>query len=173
MADLFYRQIQLSVSQIDAIMQLWSVTADGSPSSAPFQNHKDLYDTIDRTLLGDIPWSSFTLQYNGERPADDVPQWMSATFEICYCDLCKVIHDMLGHPSFKDNMDYILYREYHPQTRKRLWQDFMSGDWAWINAVQFFLVHVFFFSNSPLRVTLHDRTKLQWTRQHMGPHLFQ
>jgi hypothetical protein len=149
MADLFYRKIQLSASQIDAIMQLWSVTGDGSPSSAPFQNHKDLYDTIDRTPLGDIPWSSFTLQYNGERPADDVPQWMSATFEICYRDPRKVIHDMLGHPGFKDNMDYIPYREYHPQTRKRLWQDFMSGDWAWISAVHFFLVHVFF-STQPL-----------------------
>ena len=72
-ADLFYRQIQLSASQINVIMKLWSAAVDGDPSSAPFENHKDLYNTIDWTPHGDIPWSSFTLQYNGEKPVADVP----------------------------------------------------------------------------------------------------
>jgi hypothetical protein len=39
-----------------------------------------MYKTIDETPLGDIPWGSFTLQYNGEKPTDDVPQWMDVTF---------------------------------------------------------------------------------------------
>lgn len=126
-------------------MHLWSVTLAGSPSPSPFQNHKDLYKTIDQTPFGDIPWSSFTFQYNGEKPTDDeVPAWMNATFQICYRDPRAVVHGMLGHPGFKDHLDYVPYRKYDPKTQKRLWRDFMSGDWAWIHAVCFFWY--FFFS---------------------------
>ncbi|KAI9431349.1 hypothetical protein H4582DRAFT_2062851 [Lactarius indigo] len=116
-ADLFFCQIQLSASQIDTILRLW-----------------DMYKTIDQTPHGDIPWSSFTLKYNGEIPADDIPTWMTAMYQICYRDPCVVIHGMLAHPGFKDHMDYVPYREYDPKTQKQRWQDFMSGDWAWIQA---------------------------------------
>lgn len=142
MADLFYCEIQLSASQIDLILCLWSTSGvhTGTPSPSSFQNHKDLYQTIDCTPLGDIPWSSFSLQYNGEKPMDDVPQWMDASYQVSYRDPHAVIHSMLGDPSFKDNMDYVPYCEYHTSTEKRLWQDFMSGDWAWNQAVCFFLI---------------------------------
>ncbi|KAI9436926.1 hypothetical protein H4582DRAFT_2077977 [Lactarius indigo] len=133
-ADLFFHQIQLSASQIDTILRLWSATLVGSVSSPPFHNHRDMYKTIDQTPHGDIPWSSFTLKYNGEIPADDIPTWMTATYQICYRDPRVVIHGMLAHPGFKDHMDYVPYREYDPKTQKRRWQDFMSGDWAWIQA---------------------------------------
>ncbi|KAF8257621.1 hypothetical protein EI94DRAFT_1774396 [Lactarius quietus] len=126
-------QLKLSASQIDAILQLWSITVDDSPSPTPFKNHKDMYQTIDQTPLGDIPWNSFSLKYNGEKLADDVPQWMDASFEICYRDPCAVIHNMLGHPGFKDDMDYVPYCEY-TSSGEWLWQDFMSGDWAWMQA---------------------------------------
>ncbi|KAN0124616.1 hypothetical protein V8E53_001577 [Lactarius tabidus] len=134
-ADLFYRRIQLSASHIDSILQLWSATVDDSPTPSPFENHKDLYKTIDQTPLGDIPWSSFTLKYNGVRPTEgDIPQWMDATFQICYRDPRAVIHSMLGHPGFKDHMDYVPYRKFDAKTQRRQWRDFMSGDWAWMQA---------------------------------------
>jgi hypothetical protein len=136
-ADLFYRRIQLSASHIDSILQLWSATVDDSPTPSPFENHKDLYKTIDQTPLGDIPWSSFTLKYNGVRPTEgDIPQWMDATFQICYRDPRAVIHSMLGHPGFKDHMDYVPYRKFDAKTQRRQWRDFMSGDWAWMQAVR-------------------------------------
>ncbi|KAH8981033.1 hypothetical protein EDB86DRAFT_3066721 [Lactarius hatsudake] len=126
--------IQLSASQIDTILHLWSATLAGSILSLLFQNHRDMYKTIDQTLHGDISWSSFTLKYNGEMLTDDIPTWMTATYQICYCDLRVVIHSMLAHPSFKDHMDYVPYREYDPKTQTQWWQDFMSGDWAWMQA---------------------------------------
>ncbi len=104
-----------------------------------------MYKTIDQTPHGDIPWSSFTLQYNGEKPTDDIPTWMTETYQICYRDPRAVIHGMLAHPGFKDQMDYVPYREYDPKTLKRRWRDFMSGDWAWIQAVCVF-IHLFFSS---------------------------
>ncbi|KAI9436911.1 hypothetical protein H4582DRAFT_2111949 [Lactarius indigo] len=124
-ADLFFCQIQLSASQIDTILCLWSATLVRSVSSLPFHNH---------TPHGDIPWSSFTLKYNGEILADDIPTWMTATYQICYRDPHVVIHGMLTHPGFKDHMDYVPYCEYDPKTQKWWWQDFMSGNWAWIQA---------------------------------------
>ncbi|KAH8984531.1 hypothetical protein EDB86DRAFT_3084417 [Lactarius hatsudake] len=41
---------------------------------------------------------------------------------------------MLAHPGFKDHMDYVPYREYDPKTQTWRWRDFMSGDWAWMQA---------------------------------------
>jgi len=129
-----------------------------------------MYKMIDETPLGDIPWSSFTLQYNGEKLTDNVPHWMDVTFQICYHDPRMVIHDMLGHPGFKDNMDYILYREYDPKTWKQQWQDVMLGDWAWMQAVHFFFLVYLVFKSI---IMLCDRTKLHRICQHTGPPSFQ
>ncbi|KAF8257019.1 hypothetical protein EI94DRAFT_1774687 [Lactarius quietus] len=96
-------------------------------------NHKDMYQIINWTPLGDILWNSFSLKYNGEKPMDEVPQWMDASFDICYHDPHVVIHSMLGHPGFKNDMDYVPYHKY-TSSGEWLWQDFMSGDWAWMQA---------------------------------------
>ncbi|KAF8267273.1 hypothetical protein EI94DRAFT_1581882, partial [Lactarius quietus] len=134
-ADLFYHQMELSASHIDSILQLWSATVDGSPTPSPFDNHKHLYKTIDQTPLRDIPWSSFKLLYNGERPTEgNIPQWMDATFQISYCNPRAVIHSMLGNPGLKNHMDYVLYHKFNMKTQRWQWQDFMSGDWAWMQA---------------------------------------
>ncbi|KAF8479865.1 hypothetical protein JB92DRAFT_2837755 [Gautieria morchelliformis] len=45
-----------------------------------------MYDTIDSTPLGDISWESFSLQYNGEIPADNVPSWMEADYDVWFRD---------------------------------------------------------------------------------------
>jgi len=37
-------------------------------------------------------------------------------------------------------MDYVLYREYDAADDQRRWKDFMSGDWAWEEAVLVFLL---------------------------------
>lgn len=168
-ADLFFQRVQLSASQIDAILLLWSATLIGSQSLSPFSNHKDMYKTIDQTPFGDIPWSSFSLQYSGEKPTDDVPAWMNATYEICYRDPRLVVHRMLGNPDFKDCMDFVPYRKYDSGTRKRQWRDFMSGEWAWMQAVRFsFRVH-----QSNLFVTFYVRMKSRRTHQLTGPPSYQ
>jgi hypothetical protein len=63
--DFLYRWNQMSASDIDTLLYLWSASAAAHGESAPFQNHKHLYDTIDTTSLGDIPWKSFSLHFNG------------------------------------------------------------------------------------------------------------
>ena len=68
---------------------------------------------------------------------DNVPQWMDISYQVSYRDPQVIIHSMLANPSLKDDMDYVPYCEYDASNEKRLWQDFMSGDWAWSQAVCF------------------------------------
>jgi hypothetical protein len=130
----------MSASQINAILHLWSVSLEGSGTLPPFQNHKEMYKTINHTVHRDIPWSSFSLQYNGKKLPNDVPSWMDTTYEICYCNSHAVIHEMLTNPEFKDHMDYKPYHKYNHKTEKWEWQDFMSGDWAWLQAMHFYFI---------------------------------
>ena len=66
----------MSAGDIDTLLNLWGASAVSNGGSAPFQNHKHLYDTIDATPLGDVPWQSFSLHYNGKQPEGEVPSWM-------------------------------------------------------------------------------------------------
>ncbi|KAG1897368.1 uncharacterized protein F5891DRAFT_1129955 [Suillus fuscotomentosus] len=99
----------------------------------PFADHKDLYNVIDVTQLGDVPWQSFSVQYTGECP-EVVPPWMNDEFEVWYRDPCAMVHNILANPTFKDEIDYAPFREYNALDDARRWKDFMSGDWAWQQA---------------------------------------
>jgi len=44
---------------------------------------------------------------------------------------------MLANPDYATKMDYLPYCEYSTNNDERQWQDFMSGDWAWNQAVWF------------------------------------
>ncbi|KAF9243715.1 hypothetical protein BU15DRAFT_59594, partial [Melanogaster broomeanus] len=51
----------------------------------PFADHQDLYTTIDATPLGDVPWSSHSISYMGDRTGD-IPPWMDASYEFHFRD---------------------------------------------------------------------------------------
>ncbi|KAG1809306.1 uncharacterized protein BJ212DRAFT_1448759 [Suillus subaureus] len=71
----------------------------------PFADHKDLHNVIDATQLGDV-----------------VPPWMDKEFEVWYRDPHAMAHNILANPTYKDKIDYVPFY-------------FMSGDWAWQQAV--------------------------------------
>ncbi|KAG2153850.1 hypothetical protein DEU56DRAFT_868451 [Suillus clintonianus] len=99
----------------------------------PFADHKDLHSVIDATELGDVPWQCFSVQYSGERP-EVVPPWMDDEFEVWYRDPRAMARNILANPSFKDEIDYVPFREYDVSDDTRRWKDFMSGDWVWQQA---------------------------------------
>lgn len=43
--------------------------------------------------------------------------------------------NILANPTYKDEIDYVPFREYDISDDKRQWKDFMSADWAWQQAV--------------------------------------
>lgn len=77
----------------------------------PLADHKELYSLIDEIQQGDVPWQSFSVQYNGE-PAQDVvdeaagPPWQRQQWEGWFRDPLKVMEQQLGNPDFDGQIDY-------------------------------------------------------------------
>lgn len=130
--DFLFRKNQMSGGDIDTLMHLWS----DSGASAPFRNHDDLYNRIDTSSVGDAPWDNFTLSYDGELPDGDSehPEWMTQEYQAWFRDPVQLIRNLVANPDFKDEFDYVPYHEYDAQEKHRF-HNFMSGDWAWREAV--------------------------------------
>ena len=55
-ADFLFCWNQMSAGDINIIAGLWSASLAPHHDSPPFESAKELYNTIDLTPLGDIPW---------------------------------------------------------------------------------------------------------------------
>jgi hypothetical protein len=138
-ADLLFWNAQISGGNIDEILQLWSASVlEIDPNAAgPFKNHRDLYETIDSITLGDVPWTSASLSYEGPRPeSGPVPAWMITETEIWYRDPSQLIHNIIGSPDFHEEIDFVPYHEYIGDREIHRFHDFFSGDWVWKQAVR-------------------------------------
>jgi Plavaka transposase len=129
MADLLYSKVQMSGGDVDALLDVHVRTG----GELPFSNHNELHAVIDGVAVGDVPWESFTVQYNNSI-GDDVnvpqPKWKSDVHEVFYRDPRLIVHQMLANPGFKDGMDFAPYRAFD-QSGSRRYEHPMSGDWAW------------------------------------------
>jgi hypothetical protein len=134
LADFLFRRNQMSAGDINFLLNLWAASLAIHNDEPPFSKATDLYNTIDSTPLGDVAWESFSLQYNGNKPADNVPSWMQAEYDVWFRDPRHLVHNLLSNPDFKSDFDYAPYQEYSADGIHRF-QDFMSGNWAWHQAV--------------------------------------
>lgn len=90
LADFLYRKEQMSDNNINELMEIlalchWELAQydiNENPSP-PFVNARDLYNVIDATELGDIPWQGFAVTYDGEVP-DNPLNWMSTLYEVWF-----------------------------------------------------------------------------------------
>ena len=103
-----------------------------------FKGHNDVYNTIDASDLGGVPWQCSTFRYQGDIPDDQVPEWMTALYEIYYRDPHDVIGDMIADTTFKHAFDYVPFQEFDEDGDRR-YENLMSGDWAFHQAVCFVL----------------------------------
>jgi Plavaka transposase len=134
LADFIFRRNQMSAGDINFILGLWAASLAVHNDKPPFSNAKDLYNTIDSTPLGDVPWQTFSLQHNGTKPTSDVPSWMQAEYDVWFRDPKALVQNMLSNPDFKSDFDYAPFQEYTADGTHRF-RDFMSGNWAWQQAV--------------------------------------
>ncbi|KAG2029542.1 hypothetical protein BDR03DRAFT_936818 [Suillus americanus] len=132
-AEFLFTRNQMSTGQIDTLLDLWVATLIQYDDSPPFASHRDLYDTIDSTPLGDVAWESFSMSYKGVKPAENVPPWMKATYEVWFRDPCLLIHNILANPDFDGEIEYTPYRDYDDNNQCCFKKNF-SGDWAWTQA---------------------------------------
>lgn len=123
----------MSAGNIDYLLKLW---AKGGES--PFVDHADVYNTIDAIPMGGVPWQDFTVSYNGPRPETNVPPWMEQTYEVYFRDPRQLFLNMLANPIFADNFDYTPKQTFNTEG-SRQYENFMSGDWAWNQAVSLLL----------------------------------
>lgn len=137
-ADFLFRRNQMSAGDINFMTGLWAASLAPHNDSPPFANANAMYDTIDSTPLGDVPWQSFTLNYNGDvpndRPNDETPPWMTADYDVWFRDPRILVQNMISNPEFDGEFDYAPYHEYSADNQHRF-EDFMSGNWAWKQAV--------------------------------------
>ncbi|KAG1733929.1 uncharacterized protein EDB91DRAFT_1238521 [Suillus paluster] len=114
---------QMSAGQIDTLLDHWAATLIKHNDSPPFVSHHDLYDTIDATPLGNVAWESFSMSFNGVKPAENVPLWMDATHDVWFHDPHLLIHNMLANPDFDGEIEYTPYQDYNK-----------CCNWAWNQA---------------------------------------
>jgi hypothetical protein len=62
---------------------------------------------------------------------------MTADYTIWYRDPRLLFLNMLENPDFVENFDYAPLRQFNSMG-SRCYQNFMSGDWAWKQAVRLF-----------------------------------
>jgi hypothetical protein len=131
----------MSAGNIDTLLDIWASTAAPSGAEPPFRNHDDLYTKIDSTPIGDTPWESFSIWYGQDVPEHERVPWMDAEYETWFRDPQKLVVNMLSNPDFKDEFDCAPFHKYDGDGNHRF-QDFMSGDWAWKQAVSDTLIIV-------------------------------
>ncbi|KAH8988448.1 hypothetical protein EDB86DRAFT_2828954 [Lactarius hatsudake] len=109
MAELLYNKAHMSEGDVDALLDI----VERSNGSVPFSDHTDLYAAIDGLTVGDVPWQSFTVQFNGEL-GDDVTK---------------------PNQNYEGGMDFGPYRAFD-KDGTRVYEHMMSGDWAWEQALR-------------------------------------
>jgi Plavaka transposase len=134
LTEFLYCRQQMSASNIDTLLDLWAANLFQHDDHPPYTNHNHLYETIDATPLGDVPWQSFIMKYNGNLPEGPLPTWMTDEFQVWFRDPRTVVCNMLANPEFDGEIDYSPYRDFNANG-ERQYQDFMSGDWAWKHTV--------------------------------------
>lgn len=136
LAEFLYKKAEMSAGLVNELMEILASYFAAYDDDPPFEGHSDLLKTIDGITLGTVPWESFTGRYNGPLPTDGpIPEWMTTDYEVHYRDIHELVRQMIANPDFKDEFDYTPYQEF--ENEKRRWSDFMSGNWAWRQAVSY------------------------------------
>jgi len=130
--------------KVSELMDIWAahqLTRDDSDSDfepdPPFANAQDLYNKIDSTDIGAAPWQAFSVQFNAEaEEGSGLPSWKTKPYEVWFRDPLKIAEAHIGNKDFAREMDYSPKRVFS-RAGRRQYSDFMSGNWAWDQAVRY------------------------------------
>ena len=120
--------------QIDDLLQIWARTLP--PEADPlFTSARNLYSTLDAIDLSEARWQSFSLSYNPKDGDSVNAPWKSNEYDVWYRDPLDVLKGQLSNRDFANEMDFAPKIVIDQEKRTRRYQDFMSGEWAWEQAV--------------------------------------
>ncbi|KAG6808287.1 hypothetical protein H0H92_004641 [Tricholoma furcatifolium] len=127
-AEFLYTEEQMSASKIDRLLHLLACMYPHDPPHS--LRSREMYALIDQIRLGEVPWDSFSVKYNGQIPTEGpVPPWMTQEHEVWFQDPLYVLENQLSNQSFAGEIDYSPKRVFCKG--KRRYGDVMSGNWAW------------------------------------------
>jgi len=138
-AEFLFSRCQMSAPKMDALLDLWASSLYPHQAQPPFSNHRHLYRTIDATTTGEVKWQCFSAGYTGEIPTVNPPPWMLKKYDVWFRDPRQVARQILGNSSFSNEIDLWPFEEYSTEDQTRQYKDFMSGEWAWEQAVRHIL----------------------------------
>ncbi|KIM52381.1 hypothetical protein SCLCIDRAFT_32667 [Scleroderma citrinum Foug A] len=125
LAEFLYKCKQMSATKIDKLLAIMASIHKKDPL---FHSHTEMYSMIDATTHGDSPWKSFSVKYLGAMP-DDPPPWMSAEYDMWYCDPKIMLKHQLANPDFKGKINYATKVMIDEHGHCKVC-DLMSGQWA-------------------------------------------
>ena len=92
------------------------------------KNHNNKINAI---KVGDLPFQSFSVSFNGEISEGNTTPWKHASYDVWFRDAHMVLENQLKNPDFSNKIDVapkIMWDE-------RKYMDSMSGDCGWQQAV--------------------------------------
>ena len=96
-----------------------------------------MYDTIDSITVSGVGWTTYQLFYDGPQPSGMVPRWMQEPYELNVRNILSVFEEQLASKEFDGQFEYSPYEEYD-EKGSRVYSNFMSGSWAFCEAVCIF-----------------------------------
>jgi Plavaka transposase len=151
LADFLFWKDQMSGKKVGELMDIWATYQQscGEELDPPYAGAKDLYNTIDVTEVGDVPWQAFSVQFNGDIPPNNPPPWMTASYEVWFHDPLWVMEGQLGNKDFGGEIDVALKWVFSKEG-KHQFVDLMTGNWAWDQAVKLSFLRSIFWLNPSL-----------------------
>lgn len=137
LAEFLYKKNQMSGAGIDQLLKIWATKVLPLGAQAPFNDHSELYATIDAIPYGDAQWKSFCVAPNLDYAVREDAPWMHEEYEVVFRSPRDVLRNSMNTSSFDGHIDYAAYRDVNPQG-VRHWTDLMSGNWAYRQSVRFF-----------------------------------
>jgi hypothetical protein len=113
LTKILYLKAHLSQSIINQLLDIWSAMLIPCDNPPPITNHQHLHAQIDAIRLGDVLWKLYTAQYQWLCPENGpIPEWMTAEYQLWYCDSRQVIHNILASPKFASGIDYTPHHDF-------------------------------------------------------------
>ncbi|KAJ7803304.1 hypothetical protein B0H13DRAFT_2244639 [Mycena leptocephala] len=147
-ADFLFRKVQMSSKNIDQLLEMWALSMKHE-DLGPFQDYKEIYETIDATTVGNTPWKC--LQTEPLDPSPDTPAWARERYDVWYRDPDVVITNMLDNPDLDGAFDTTPYVRVDAHGKRR-WSDFMSANFAWRHCGAMYTL--IFFGNNKTTVSV-------------------
>lgn len=124
----------MSAGNINWLLMLWSASLAIYNGKPLFMNAARIYNAIDSTPLGDVPWETFSLHRSTIGREGDFPSWMEADYDVWFRNPRTLVHNLLSNLDFKSGFDFTPFQERTADGTHRFC-DFMSANWAWKQAV--------------------------------------